>query len=136
MIEVDWGEEDLATGQALLEGVHELATDLGAEVLSHSVDGPPSSPQYQEDEEARARLMMSAGYELLRDGLRWRYAGSFREELPAALLDFRPLPEVGEEAFVEALAATYPGTSDAWITRTIEEQGILGAARAHFLGYQ
>lgn len=136
MIETDWSEEDLAAGQALLEGVHELASDLGAEVLSHSVDGPPASPQYQENEEARDRLMTSAGYELLRDGLRWRYADSSREELPAVPLDFRPLSEVGEEAFVEALAATYQGARDAWIARTVEEQGTLGAARVDFLGYQ
>jgi RimJ/RimL family protein N-acetyltransferase len=136
MIEADWSEDDLAGGRALMEGLHELASYLGAEVLSHSVDGPPTSPQYQENEEARDRLMTSAGYELLRDGLRWTYAGSSREELPAVTLDFRPLAEVGEEAFVEALAATYTGTGDAWITRTVEEHGTLGAAQADFLDYQ
>jgi RimJ/RimL family protein N-acetyltransferase len=136
LIEVDWSEEDLATGQAFLEAVHELASDLGAEVLCHSVDGPAGSPQYQENEEARVRLMASAGYELLRDGLRWRYAGSSRAELPAASLDFRSLPEVGEGAFVEAFAASYEGTRDAWINRTIRERGALGAAQADFVGYQ
>jgi RimJ/RimL family protein N-acetyltransferase len=136
LVEVDWSEEDLATGKALLEGVHELASDLGAEVLCHSVDGPAASPQYQENEEARVRLMASAGYELLRDGLRWRYADSWRAELPAASLDFRSMPEVGEDAFVEAFAATYEGTRDAWINRTIEERGALSAARDDFLGYQ
>jgi RimJ/RimL family protein N-acetyltransferase len=136
MIEADWSEEDLVTGRALMDGVHELASYLGAEVLFHSVDSPPASPQYQENEEARNRLMTSAGYELLRDGLRWRYAGSSPEELPAVPLDFRLLTEVGEEAFVAALAATYQGTRDAWITRNVAEQGTLGAARADFLGYQ
>ena len=137
MIDVDWGEEDLTTGRALLEGVHELASEFGAEVLFHSVDRPPGSPQYQENEEARVRLMSSAGYELLRDGLRWRYAGSSREEHAAApSLVFRSLLEVGEEAFVKALAATYEGTRDAWITRTVEERGTLGAARADFFGYR
>jgi RimJ/RimL family protein N-acetyltransferase len=136
LIEVDWSEPDLATGQALLDGVHELASDLGAENLSHSVDGPPASPQYQENEEARVRLMTNAGYELLRDGLRWRYAGWSRDQVPAASLDFRPLPEVGEDAFVEALASTYEGARDTWITLTVEERGALGAAQTDFLRYQ
>jgi hypothetical protein len=53
MIEAHWSEEGLATGRALLDGLHELASGLGADELSHSVDSPPSSPQYQEDEKAR-----------------------------------------------------------------------------------
>jgi hypothetical protein len=96
LIDVDWGEEDLATGRALLEGVHELASDLGAEFLVHSVDDPPASPDYQEDGEARNRLMASAGYELLRD---WTHAGSSYEDLPGTQLGFRPL-EVGGDTTV------------------------------------
>jgi RimJ/RimL family protein N-acetyltransferase len=136
LIDVDWGEEDLAAGQALLESVHALASELGAEVLCHSVDDPTAAPQFQDNEDARIRLMASAGYELLRDGLRWRYAGWSPTAHPAGSLEFRPLPQVGEQAFVEALAATYEGTRDAWINRTIEERGTLGAARADFVGYQ
>jgi RimJ/RimL family protein N-acetyltransferase len=80
--------------------------------------------------------MTSAGYELLRDGLRWRHAGSSHDELPSIPLDFRALPEVGEEAFVDALAATYQGTRDAWIAHSVEEHGNVGAARTDFLAYQ
>src|SRR5262249_17046883 len=76
MIEADWSEENLAAGRALLESVHELASDLGSESLSHSLDDPPASPQYQENEDARARLLTSMDYGLLRDGLRWRYVDS------------------------------------------------------------
>jgi RimJ/RimL family protein N-acetyltransferase len=46
------------------------------------------------------------------------------------------LPEVGEEAFVRAMASTYDGTRDSWIGRMIEEQGLAEAARADFLDYQ
>ena len=99
--------------------------------MSHSVDSPPAAPQYQENEEARARLLATSGYELLRDGLRWSYSGSFSEPVTRERsLVFRPLPEVGDDAFVDALAATYEGTRDSWITRSIEEHGRLGAARA------
>jgi RimJ/RimL family protein N-acetyltransferase len=133
MIAADWSEEDLAAGRELLTRMHELAGQLGADGVGHSVDSPPAAPQYQENEDARVRLLTESGYELVRDGLRWRYSASSASEAPQAhSLAFRPLPEVGEDAFVEAIASTYQGTQDSWITRTIEERGALGAARADF----
>ncbi len=137
MIEADWNEQDLTAGRELLAYLGALAMDLGAEALSHSVDSPPGSPQYQENEEARARLMTASGYELLRDGLRWRHGRSAsRGSSTSGSLRFRSLPEVGEHQFVEAIAATYEGTRDAWINRTIDERGAMGAARADFVDYQ
>src|SRR5262249_62321144 len=86
-------------------------------------------PQYQEHATARAGLITEAGYELLRDGLRWRYSGA-AGAAEASTLTFRPLGYVGEDAFVEAIAATYEGTRDSWRTTNIEEEGLLGAARS------
>jgi RimJ/RimL family protein N-acetyltransferase len=131
LIEADWGDEDLSAGQAVLVKLHDLARDLGAGELTHSVDSPPAAPQYQEHEEARIRLLEQAGYELLRDGLRWRYSGSAPDEAPKRLT-FRTLSEAGEDAFIEAIAATYEGIRDSWITERIKEHGTLGAARADF----
>jgi ribosomal protein S18 acetylase RimI-like enzyme len=135
LIGVDWSESDLSAGRALLARLDELAGELGADALAHSVDSPPGAPQYQENEDARIRLLEESGYELLRDGLRWRYSGSSAQEASPTLA-FRALPEVGEDAFVDALASTYEGTRDSWITRSIDEHGTLGAARADFLDYQ
>jgi ribosomal protein S18 acetylase RimI-like enzyme len=137
LIEADWSDNDLSAGQALMAQVHELAEGLGTRALTHHVDSPPGAPQYQENEGARIRLLVESGYELLRDGLRWRYSGaSAQGASPARALAFRALPEVGEDAFVDALASTYEGTRDSWITRSIEEHGTHGAARADFLDYQ
>ena len=137
LIDADWSDEDLAAGQALMAQVHELARGLGARDLTHHVDSPPGAPQYQENEEARIRLLEKSGFKLLRDGLRWRYSGSSAQGTsPAPPLVFRALPDVGEDAFVDALASTYQGTRDSWITRSIEEHGTRGAARADFLDYQ
>jgi ribosomal protein S18 acetylase RimI-like enzyme len=137
LIEADWSDKDLSAGQALMTQVHEVARGLGAHALTHHVDSPPGAPQYQENVEARIRLLVESGYDLLRDGLRWRYSGSSAQEAsPARALAFRALPEVGEDAFVDALASTYQGTRDSWITRSIEEHGTHGAARADFLDYQ
>jgi ribosomal protein S18 acetylase RimI-like enzyme len=133
LIAVDWSEDDLSAGRALLARLHKLAGELGADHLGHSVDSPPGPPQYQEDEDERIRLLETTGYELLRDGLRWRYAA--QPEAPELSLDFRPLPEVGDAAFLDAFAGTYEGTRDSWITRMIEEHGIRGAAEQDFVDY-
>lgn len=137
LIDTDWDEEELATGRAVLARVHELAAELDADALSHSVDSPPGAPQYQDNDEARIRLLEGAGYELLRDGLRWTYPGSASQGArPGYSLEFRPLPDVGADTFVNAIAATYEGTRDSWITRSIDERGRLGAAQADFVDYQ
>jgi RimJ/RimL family protein N-acetyltransferase len=137
LIDADWDEEDLAAGRSLLSGVHELALADGADALTHHVDTPPGPPQYQENDEARVRLRSRSGYELLRDGLRWRYSGAVPEDgRDAPSLVFRPVSDVGEKAFVEAIAATYQGTRDSWLLATIEERGLLGAAQADFLDYR
>jgi ribosomal protein S18 acetylase RimI-like enzyme len=136
MIDADWHEPELAGGRAVLEHLHELAAAHGAQQLHHHIDTPPGPPQYQEDESARARLLSEAGYGLLRDGLRWRSTTSPAQGQPQPALAFRGLPEVGDDAFVEAVAATYVQTRDSWLSRNIRERGLLGAARADFLDYQ
>jgi len=137
LIEADWNDPDLAGGRALLAHMHERAAALGAATLRHHVDSPPTAPQYQEHESARARLLTGSGYQLLRDGLRWRFAISTPDEpMPQTSLAFRSLAEVGEGAFVEAIAATYEGTRDSWLTREIQERGVVGAARSDFTDYQ
>jgi hypothetical protein len=136
LIDADWSEVDPSPVQAVLEKAHGLARELGAEGLDHSIDTPPAAPQYQENESARIQLMEECRYALLRDGLRWIFAGSASPSVAEHPLVFRPLPEVGEGAFVEAIAATYEETRDSWIKQTIEERGVLGAAWADFADSQ
>jgi RimJ/RimL family protein N-acetyltransferase len=130
LIETDWGDRHLVAGRALMARVHELAARLGAEELAHTVDSPPVPPQLQEHPEARIALLEATGYELVRDGLRWLHAA------PAATTDegpltFRALPEVGEAAFVDAIAATFQGTPDAELTLEVERHGATEAARRY-----
>ena len=137
LIAADWSDESLSAGHALLGRVHELARAAGSDVLRHSVDNPPGAPQYQEDAEALTRLLAGSGYKLLRDGLRWRYSASSVQEAPSKhSLVFRALPEVGEDVFVDAIASTYEGTRDSWLTRNVEELGPRKAARADFVDLQ
>jgi len=112
--------------------LHERARRLGSQGLSHHVDTPPGPPQYQEDGDARVRLLEDAGYELLRDGLRWRAVSPPAGDAGADTLVFRSIEEVGEDAFVDAIARTYHATRDAWLTRNVEQLGPARAAREDF----
>jgi ribosomal protein S18 acetylase RimI-like enzyme len=137
LIDADWSDDELAVGRAILSRLHELARALGAGVLSHHVDNPPAAPQYQENEDARIRLLTGSGYEIVRDGLRWRYlASSSPAPQPESSLDFHPLSEAGEDAFVEAIASTYEGTLDSWLNQNIAQHGLNGAARTDFADLQ
>jgi RimJ/RimL family protein N-acetyltransferase len=127
LIESDWDDRD--AGCALMARVHERAAELGADALEHTIDSPPVPPQHQERSEARVALLEACGYALLRDGLRWLFAGQMR---PAdGPLHFRSLHDVGEEAFVDALAATFAGTLDAELQHDIARDGARGAAQRY-----
>jgi ribosomal protein S18 acetylase RimI-like enzyme len=134
LIAADWDDDELWGGHELLPEVHELARSLGAKALSHHVDSPPGPPQWQENEDARVRLLVESGYALLRDGLRWTFSGEPAAQEQSVV--YRGLPDVGEDAFVEAIASTYEGTRDSWINQTIDEHGAIGAARADFDDYR
>jgi RimJ/RimL family protein N-acetyltransferase len=130
LIETEWDDPELRSGRALMARVHALAAELGATELGHTIDSPPVAPQYQEHPEARVALLEAAGYEPLRDGLRWllRAPGAASNDGP---LRFRTIAEVGEDAFVDAIAATFEATPDAELTREVQERGARGAARAY-----
>jgi ribosomal protein S18 acetylase RimI-like enzyme len=130
LIEADWTDPQLVAGRELMARVHELAASVGADELGHVVDSPPVPSQYQEHPEARVALLEATGYELLRDGLRWLLS-SPRAEARDGPLTFRTIADVGEEAFVDAIGATFVGTADDELTRDIEERGPREAARQY-----
>jgi RimJ/RimL family protein N-acetyltransferase len=129
LIETDWSDEALAAGRSLMARVHELASQLGAGELGHTIDSPPVAPQHQEQPEARVRLLEQTGYELVRDGLRWLLP-SPRDAYDGPLT-FRAICEVGEDAFADAIAATFEGTPDAELTLDVEQHGPRDAARRY-----
>jgi len=129
LIETDWSDDALAAGRSLMARVHELAARLGAEELGHTVDSPPVAPQHQEHPEARVRLLEETGYELVRDGLRWLLPSP--QDADDGPLTFRTIAEVGDDAFVDAIAATFEGTPDAELTLDVEQHGARDAARRY-----
>jgi GNAT superfamily N-acetyltransferase len=133
VIETDWTDPELEAGRELLAELHDRARDLGADALEHMLDSPPVAPQYQEHEDARVRLLESSGYQLVRDGLRWQRSPSAPTAIaPDPRLEFRSLTDVGEPAFVAAIAATFEGTADSALGLEIDELGREGAAQKYF----
>jgi ribosomal protein S18 acetylase RimI-like enzyme len=135
LVETDWADPALAAGRALMARVHELAASLGAEELGHVVDSPPVATQYQEHPEARVALLEAMGYELVRDGLRWLLTSPSAEPGDGPLT-FRPLADVGEDAFVDAIAATFEGTPDAELGHDVEEHGAREAAGRYLADHE
>jgi RimJ/RimL family protein N-acetyltransferase len=135
LIETDWDDPQLRAGRALMARVHELAAGLGAEALDHMVDSPPVAPQHQERPEERVALLEATGYELLRDGLRWLLSSPSERAEPGPLT-FRTIADVGEDGFVDAIAATLEGTADSELTLDVEEHGAREAARRYLEDHQ
>jgi RimJ/RimL family protein N-acetyltransferase len=134
LIETDWADDALTAGRELMTAVHELAVDLGARSLEHTIDSPPVPAQYQEHPEVRVRLLEESGYAPLRDGLRWLIAPPTpKEDSP---LRFRSLSEVGEEVFVDAIAASFEGTADSELQHDIADHGVREAARQYLHDHQ
>jgi ribosomal protein S18 acetylase RimI-like enzyme len=136
LVDTDWRDDELRSARALLDHMHARARSVGAARLMHHVDEPVGPPQYQDHAADRVHLLETSGYELLRDGLRWLYSSSAYEPARDDELVFRPMPEVGEDAFFAVFAATYEGTRDAWLRRQIEEHGLHTAARSGFEEYK
>jgi RimJ/RimL family protein N-acetyltransferase len=129
LIETDWSDDALAAGKSLMARVHELAGQLGAQELGHTIDSPPVAPQHQEHPEARVSLLDETGYDLVRDGLRWLLASP--QDADGGPLTFRTIAEVGDDVFIDAIAATFEGTPDAELTLDVEQHGARDAARRY-----
>ena len=134
LIAADWDDDELSGGPRAAARGARAGAKPGGESSEPSRRQPSRPPQWQENEDARIRLLVESGYELLRDGLRWMYSGS--PVPPQQSVVYRALPDVGENAFVEAIASTYEGTRDSWINQTVDEHGAIGAARADFDDYR
>lgn len=125
LLEAPWDE--LAAGPELLRLVATKAAELGATELEHSLDAPPSEPRFQYHPVEREQALLSAGFRLLRDGMRWRWTSESPIPPQDDRLTFRPLPEVGREIFVDVLGRTMEGTADTDLMDGIAKYGLRGA---------
>ena len=121
LIDADWSDEDLSNGRELMAAIHDLARSSGADALSHSRRrARREPPQYQDHAEGpHPAPRWNQGTSCFATGSAGQYAASasYGDRGRKARSSFARLPEVGEDAFVEALASTYEGTRDSWMTR-------------------
>ena len=131
LLDVDWEGDYAAVGTRLLGGILDEARALGAEEIEHVVDDPPMSPQFQHQAEKRIELLESVGFSLRRETGRYERRGTDNPAGPGRLT-FRPLDEVGENPFVEAIASVSEGTLDREIREEVRRIGARRAAQEFF----
>jgi RimJ/RimL family protein N-acetyltransferase len=115
----------------LLEGVLPKARALGTGEIEHVIDDPPIRPQFQHHPQQRIELLESLGFSLRRETSRFERRGGAPPVVPERL-SFRALPQVGEDAFVDAIEQVSEGTLDREIRAEIEKLGAESAAREFF----
>lgn len=131
LLEVPWEGGYIEAGERLLRDVLEEARSLGAEEIGHVLDAPPMWPQFQHFHRERVDLLEWAGFALKRETVRFEWPVGPLPEVSGRLV-FRTLEDVGEEAFVDAVARVTEGTLDRDMREERAKQGPREAAREFF----
>ncbi|MGW2588740.1 GNAT family N-acetyltransferase [Streptomyces sp. NPDC001515] len=132
LLEAPWDEPGLVTGRALLAEAVALGGSLGATELGHVIDSPAQAPQFQTDPERRAELLRLAGFDLARDGRRFRREAGGELASHDERLTWRSLPDVGREPFLALLTEALPTSADAHLSALVARQGARSAAESLF----
>ena len=132
LLEAPWDGDYMPVGRDLLRQTLDRMRNLGAQALGHVVDSPSTSPQWQYFEEQRIRLLKAAGFVLARETLRFERRAGEPIGSRVQRLTYRPLPEVGSAAFVDAIQQVATGSLDRWDQQTRADLGRKAAAHAMF----
>jgi hypothetical protein len=131
LLDVSWANDYIDVGTGLLGDVLDRAHALGTKEVEHVVDDPPMRPQFQHYPQKRTELLEGVGFTFRRATSRFERRDSDPPALPDRL-SYRTLPEVGEDAFVDAMRQVSEGTLDREIREEIERLGAARAAREFF----
>jgi RimJ/RimL family protein N-acetyltransferase len=128
-LDLPWSGDYLAAATSLIHGSLALLPATPGENIECLLDVP--SPRVPHPERTREALV-HAGFRLTLDRRRFEWTSG--HPLPAAprRLTFRSLTEVGDEAFVAAMARVSEGALDHYTAARRDEIGALAAAREHF----
>lgn len=132
LLESLWDDPDLRVGLALLDAAAALAKELGATHLGHVVDSPAQAPQFQLQPERRMDLLRRAGFDVTRDGRRFQWLAANGIPAQDTRLEFRSLPELGPEPFLDLLEALLADTADALLNADVKRLGLRAAASELF----
>lgn len=120
LLDVPWDGDYLTIGLRLLQ---ESRQALGAAELGYVLDMPPQWPQWHYFPEQRHHLLAEAGFIVERETSRFEKNASESFSPDPQRLTFRPLTEVGEAIFLEAIERVSASSLD---QRTQQERARLG----------
>jgi RimJ/RimL family protein N-acetyltransferase len=125
LLELPWDRADaFELGARFVQHAVRHMQALGASgTIGHVIDLPPGRPQWQYFPEQRAALLTQLGFVLQRETLRWECQVGAMLRTASPRLSFRPLEEVGEAAFLEAIERGSDGTLDRRIRQAREQAG-------------
>lgn len=125
LLDLEWEREDyLSIGQSLLQEVISIAHRLGSGRIGYVLDTPPIAPQWHYCSEQRAQLLETVGFKLERETYRFELnTANHPVAFPTGLI-FKSLSEVGEDAFIDALARVSAQSLD---QRTRQDREMMGA---------
>ncbi|MCR8644573.1 GNAT family N-acetyltransferase [Paenibacillus sp. N1-5-1-14] len=123
LLELPWEREDyLSVGTILLEKTMTIAQGYGADLMEYMLDSPPVAPHFQRYEEQRMNLLHHMDFHSTRNTNRFEWNGESQSILTSShSLTFRTLPEVGDDAFIEAIQKVSAQTLDQRINEEREE---------------
>ncbi len=120
-------EDRAAVAAALLGRAIDDARRGTPPEFGYVVDDPPQTPQWQLHPEERTTWLEAAGFSVARATSRWMFDGS-APDVPDRCA-FRSFEDVGETAFLDALARVSSSTADARIQADRDRLGADGEAR-------
>lgn len=137
LLDLPWEQEQyLSIGAQLLQETLPLMRELGADQIGYVVDTPPMPPQWQRFPQERMKLLDHIGFRVERVTDRFEWQGE-KSGLPGTVkLHFRPLPEVGEAAFIEAIMRVSEQTLDRRIRDERQQEGAWTQARLMYMDMQ
>ncbi|HZE40049.1 MAG TPA: GNAT family N-acetyltransferase [Stackebrandtia sp.] len=123
-----WDSDGLATGRALLDAAAKAAAEAGASRQGHVLDSPTQPPQFQDHAKEREELLRASGFDVARDGLRYRWRAGDAVVSPDAGLTWKSLEELGHDPFVDLLENILDDTRDSLLQADVKEHGLRCAA--------
>lgn len=142
LLELPWTRDDVLTlGIYFLRHALNVMRALGASGrVGYVIDQPPMKPQWQSFPAQRVKLLTQLGFAMERETLRFEWRGNGTAAAPSQRLAFRPLEDVGESAFIQAIEQGSAGTLDRRIHQDRERMGPAEQAKGIFedlqaLGY-
>ncbi len=123
LLDAPWQGDYLGVGTDLLEHSVGVVRALGGSKIEHVLDAPPQWPQWQYFPDQRHHMLAQFGFAIERETRRFEWPADGAALATSQRLTFRSLPEVGEDAFVQAIERVSASSFD---QRTQSDRAQLG----------